>query len=307
MVIRHTDFIWQNGEMRRWDEAVVHVLTHALHYGSSVFEGIRVYDTPSGPSFFRLDAHLRRLFDSARLYRMRVRWSQDDLAQACRSVVRDNKLSSAYVRPLLFRGYDTLGLHADLDQPVEAIVAAVEWPTYLGSKGLENGVDVCVSSWSRVAPNTIPALSKAGGNYLSGQLVTMEAKRNGYDEGIALTPDGTVGEGAGMNLFVVRDGEILTPPSAGSILAGITRDSVMRLAADRGHRVVEQVVPREMLYLADELFFTGTATEVTPIRSVDRLPVGDGRRGPITSEIQSDFFGLFSGETEDRHGWLDPV
>ncbi len=307
MAIQPTEFIWHNGELKPWAEANVHIMTHGLHYGSSIFEGVRVYKTPDGPKIFRCTPHIQRLFASARIYRMNVAHTVEEIVEVCKLVVRENKLDSAYLRPFLFRGDDTLALHGTLDEPVEVAVAAVEWGTYLGADALENGVDVCVSSWNRVAPNTIPPLAKAGGNYLSGQLITMEAKRNGYHEGIAMTTDGIVGEGAGENLFVVKDGVIFTPPSTGSILAGITRDSLMKIARRFGYEVHERAMPRELLYLADEMFFCGTACEVSPIRSVDRLDVGDGKRGPITKRIQSAFFGLFSGETEDEWGWLESV
>ncbi|PMP86051.1 MAG: branched chain amino acid aminotransferase [Roseiflexus castenholzii] len=305
MPIRESKYIWFNGEMVAWEKATVHVMTHALHYGSSVFEGIRAYETPQGAAIFRLREHLRRLFDSCRIYRMELLFTPEQLFEACRAVVRDNGLTNAYIRPLVWRGYGEMGLNP-LRSPVEVMVAAMEWGAYLGAEGLENGVDVHVSSWQRVAPNTLPAMAKAGGNYLSSQLIVMEAARNGYAEGIALDVHGWLSEGSGENLFLIRDGVIYTPPVA-ALLPGITRDAVITLARQLGYEVREQNLPREMLYLADELFFTGTAAEVTPIRSVDKLPVGNGKRGPITTAIQKAFFGLFSGETEDRWGWLTPV
>lgn len=306
MPIRESKYIWFNGEMVAWEKATVHVMTHALHYGSSVFEGIRAYETPQGAAIFRLREHLRRLFDSCRIYRMELPFTPEQLFEACRAVVRDNGLTNAYIRPLVWRGYGEMGLNP-LRSPVEVMVAAMEWGAYLGAEGLENGVDVHVSSWQRVAPNTLPAMAKAGGNYLSSQLIVMEAARNGYAEGIALDVHGWLSEGSGENLFLIRDGVIYTPPVTAALLPGITRDAVMTLARQLGYEVREQNLPREMLYLADELFFTGTAAEVTPIRSVDKLPVGNGKRGPITTAIQKAFFGLFSGETEDRWGWLTPV
>ncbi|MCS6840776.1 MAG: branched-chain amino acid transaminase [Roseiflexus sp.] len=306
MPIRESKYIWFNGEMVPWEKATVHVMTHALHYGSSVFEGIRAYETPRGVAIFRLREHIRRLFDSCRIYRMEPPFTPDQIFEACRAVVRENGLTNAYIRPLIWRGYGEMGLNP-LRSPVEAMVAAIEWGAYLGAEGLENGVDVHVSSWQRVAPNTLPAMAKAGGNYLSSQLIVMEAARNGYAEGIALDVHGWLSEGSGENLFLIRDGIIYTPPVTAALLPGITRDTVMTLARQLGYEVREQNLPREMLYLADELFFTGTAAEVTPIRSVDKLPVGDGKRGPITTAIQKAFFGLFSGETEDRWGWLTLV
>jgi len=306
MPIRESKYIWFNGEMVPWEKATVHVMTHALHYGSSVFEGIRAYETPQGAAIFRLREHIRRLFDSCRIYRMDPPFTPDQVFEACRAVVRENGLQNAYIRPLVWRGYGEMGLNP-LRSPVEVMVAAMEWGAYLGAEGLEHGVDVHVSSWQRFAPNTLPAMAKAGGNYLSSQLIVMEAARNGYAEGIALDVHGWLSEGSGENLFLIRDGIIYTPPVTAALLPGITRDAVITLAQQLGYEVREQNLPREMLYLADELFFTGTAAEVTPIRSVDKLPVGSGKRGPITTAIQKAFFGLFSGETEDRWGWLTPA
>ena len=300
--------IWFNGKMVPWDKAQVHVLSHALHYGSSVFEGIRVYKTPDGPKVFRLTDHMQRLYDSAKIYRMPVGYERDDLIQACKELIVANDLmEGAYIRPLVMRGYGEIGLAPKADHPVDVAIAAWNWGAYLGDDGLKNGVDVCVSSWQRVAPNTIPALAKAGGNYLSSQLISVEAKQRGFAEGIALSTDGTVSEGAGENLFIVRNGQIVTPPSTASILTGITRDTVMKLVERLGLSVTEQTIPREALYLADEIFFTGTAAEITPIRSVDRIDIGSGSRGPITEALQTAFFGLFDGTTQDEHGWLEGV
>lgn len=300
--------IWLNGRMIPWEQATVHVMAHALHYGSSVFEGIRVYKTPDGPKAFRLADHVRRLYDSALIYRMPIPYGADELRSVCKQVVLANELmDGAYIRPIAFRGLGDVGLAPKPDHPVDVAVAAWHWGAYLGADGLEQGVDVCVSSWQRVAPNTMPALAKAGGNYLSSQLISTEAKRLGFAEGIALATDGTVSEGAGENLFLVHRGKLMTPPSTASILTGITRDTVIRLAGGLGIEVVEQSIPREMMYLADELFLTGTAAEITPIRSVDRTRIGEGRRGPVTERLQQAFFGLFSGETEDRHGWLEAL
>lgn len=308
MPIPATQFIWFNGKLVHWEKATVHVLAHALHYGSSVFEGVRAYQTPKGVAIFRLREHTKRLFDSAKIYRIALPFTPEQIDAACREVIAVNGLSrGAYIRPVAFRGYGEIGVAPKIDPPIDVAVAAWEWGKYLGSESEEQGVDVCVSSWQRVAPNTLPALAKAGGNYLSSQLISLEAKRLGFAEGIGLAPDGTVSEGAGENLFVVKDGVILTPGLAHSALAGITRDTVIRLARERGYTVQECSIPREMLYLADELFFTGTAAEVTPIRSVDRIQVGAGRRGPITQVLQQAFFGLFNGTTEDKWGWLDYV
>lgn len=300
--------IWHNGQMIPWEQATVHVMAHALHYGSSVFEGIRVYRTPEGPQVFRLTDHMQRFYDSAKIYRMPIPYERDELIEVCKQLITANDLTNgAYLRPIAFRGYGEPGLAPKPDHKVDVAIAAWEWGAYLGADGLENGVDVCVSSWQRVAPNTIPALAKAGGNYLSGQLISTEAKRLGFDEGIALSTDGTVSEGAGENLFMIRDGRIITPPATSSILTGITRDSITRLARRLGLVVEEQAIPREALYLADEIFLTGTAAEVTPVRSVDRIVIGPGHRGPVTTKLQNAFFGLFSGETEDSDGWLEPV
>jgi branched-chain amino acid aminotransferase len=308
MPIPATPYIWFNGKLVPWEKACVHVLAHALHYGSSVFEGVRAYETPQGVAIFRLQDHTRRLFDSAKIYRIQLPFLPEQVNDACRQVIAVNDLArGAYIRPIAFRGYGEIGVAPKIDPPVEVAIAAWEWGKYLGAEGQESGVDVCVSSWQRVAPNTLPALAKAGGNYLSSQLISLEAKRLGFAEGIGLAPDGTVSEGAGENLFVVKDGILLTPGLAHSALAGITRDTVMKLARELGIEVRESSVPRELLYLADELFFTGTAAEVTPIRSVDRITIGAGRRGPITERLQQAFFGLFSGATPDRWRWLDYV
>ena len=302
-----TETIWHNGEYKPWHEATVHVMTHALHYGSSVFEGVRVYEKQGRPCGFRLRDHLVRMLDSARLYRIQIPYDLETLHAACRGVVTRNGLKSAYLRPIAFRGYGSIGVAPHKPLPVEVAIAAIEWGAYLGEEAREQGARVCVSSWQRVAPNTIPAGVKAGGTYLSSQLISLEAHRLGYDEGIGMATDGTLSEGAGENLFLIKQGVIFTPPQAASILAGITRDTVIRLAHAMGYEVREHVLSRESLYTADELFFTGTAAEITPIRSVDDLDIGNGRRGPITEQLQQAFFGLFSGETEDRFGWLEPM
>ena len=308
MPIATTPYIWFNGKLVPWEQATVHVLTHALHYGSSVFEGLRAYSTPQGVAIFRLADHTRRLFDSARIYRIHVPYTPADINGACHEIIAANGLErGAYIRPLVFRGYGEIGVVPKIDPPVEVAVAAWEWGKYLGPGSDAEGVDVCISSWQRMAPNTLPAMAKAGGNYLSSQLISMEAKRLGFAEGIALTTAGLVSEGGAANLFLVKDGVLMTPALAHSVLGGITRDTVMRLALDFGLETRECAVPRELLYLADELFFTGTGVEVTPIRSIDRIEVGNGRRGPITERIQQAYFGLFDGRTRDQWGWLDYV
>src|ERR1700757_226630 len=282
MPIPATQFIWFNGKLVPWEKATVHVLAHALHYGSSVFEGVRAYETPRGVAIFRLRDHTRRLFDSARIYRIAMSWSVEQINDACRQVIAANSLTrGAYIRPVVFRGYGEIGVTPKVEPPTEIAVAAWEWGKYLGHEAQEVGVDACISSWQRVAPNTLPALAKAAGNYLSSQLIGLEARRLGFAEGIGLSSDGTLSEGSGENLFLVKDGVLLTPALAHSVLGGLTRDTAMRLARERGIEVRECAIPRELLYLADEAFFTGTAVEITAISSVDRLPVGTGRTGPI--------------------------
>src|ERR1700687_5387740 len=308
MPIPATEFIWFNGKLVPWEKATVHVLSHALHYGSSVFEGVRAYETPRGVAIFRLRDHTRRLFDSAKIYRINIPFSGEAVNEASRQVIAANALKrGAYIRPVVFRGYGEIGVTPKIEPPTEVAVAAWELDKYLGHEAEEAGVDACVSSWQRVAPNTLPALAKAGGNYLSSQLIGLEARRLGFAEGLGLAPDGTVSEGSGENIFVVKDGVLMTPALVHSVLHGITRDTVMRLARARGIEVRECAIPREFLYLVDEAFFTGTAVEITPIKSVDRLAVGAGKRGPITAALQSAFFGLFSGHTADEWGWLDHV
>jgi branched-chain amino acid aminotransferase len=308
MPLKPSQYIWHNGKLVPWEQATVHVLTHALHYGSSVFEGVRVYKTPNGPIGFRLTDHIRRMYDSAKIYRIIIPYEMPTLIEASRQVVRENRLfDGSYIRPIAYRGYGEMGVAGNVDAPASCSIAAWEWGSYLGDGGLEKGVDVCVSSWQRVAPNTVPTLAKAGGNYLSSALVTLEARRLGFAEGIALNAHGFISEGAGENIFLIRDGRIYTPPSSASILVGITRDTVIRLATSLDLEVVEQDIPREMLYIADEVFLTGSAAEVTPVRSVDKIKVGSGRRGPVTERIQQAFFGLFDGSTADRWGWLEPI
>ncbi|HVW10803.1 MAG TPA: branched-chain amino acid transaminase [Bryobacteraceae bacterium] len=304
--MKATEKIWRNGEFIAWDDAKIHVLSHVVSYGSSVFEGIRVYETTSGPAVFRLREHIRRMFDSAKIYRMDISFTPGELAEAMLELVRLNKLKSCYIRPIVFRGYGMMGVNGTKN-PIDVYLACWEWGRYLGEEALASGVDVCISSWTRIAPNTLPALSKAGANYMNSQLINMEAVANGYSEGIALDKAGYVSEGAGENIFVIRDGKIVTPPLGTSVLPGITRDAVLTLAGDLGIPVVEQVVPRELLYIADEVFFTGTAAEISPIRSIDRVTIGSGRRGPITEKLQNEFFGIVNGTKPDRHNWLTPV
>jgi len=298
--------IWFKGKMIPWSQATVHVMSHALHYGSSVFEGIRSYPTPNGPAIFRLGPHIRRLWDSCKIYRMDIPFSPAEITQACKDVIKVNGYTNSYLRPLVWRGEGPLGLDGK-NNPIEAMVAAVEWGAYLGPEGLKNGVDVMVSSWNRLAANTIPTMAKAGGNYLSSFLIKSEAARNGYAEGIALDVQGNVADGSGINLFVVRDGVLYTPPLTNNILPGITRDAIMTISRDLKIEVREQEMQREVLYLADELFFAGTAAEVTPIRSVDKIVIGSGQRGELTEAIQERFFGLFEGKVDDKHNWLDYV
>jgi branched-chain amino acid aminotransferase len=302
---KYPEFIWHQGQIKPWAEATSHVMAHALHYGSSVFEGIRAYATPDGVAIFRLSDHMRRLFLSAKVYDMPMPYPLEAMNQACREVIRANGLGACYLRPIAFRGLGGFGLSADC--PTDVAVAAWEMGPYLGAGVLEQGIDAMVSSWQRVAPNTIPTGAKAGGNYLSGTLIAREARRLGFGEGIALDTNGLISEGAGENLFLVIGNELHTTPVASSILNGITRDTVMKLARDAGITVVERQLPREYLYFADEVFMCGTAAEITPIRSVDGKAVGIGKPGPLTLRIQELFFGLFDGRTPDRHGWLETV
>ncbi|HEX5339312.1 MAG TPA: branched-chain amino acid transaminase [Gammaproteobacteria bacterium] len=306
MAIEYPAHIWHNGKLKPWAEATTHVMAHALHYGSSIFEGIRSYPTPNGEVIFRLTDHLRRLFNSAKIYDLPMPYDQATLAAACRDMVRVNKLSKAYIRPLAFRGAGK-GLSLSADTLTEVAVGAWELGSYLGQGVLDEGIDACVSSWQRLAPNTLPMGAKAGGNYLSGQLIAREARRLGFGEGIALASNGLLSEGAGENLFLVFDDVLHTPPVSAAILDGITRDSLMKLAANAGIGVLERELPREYLYLADEVFMCGTAAEVTPVRSVDGKPVGAGKPGPVTRRMQELFFGLFSGKTPDTYHWLDAV
>lgn len=305
MAQQYPEWIWQNGRIKPWQEATTHVMSHALHYGSSVFEGIRSYTTPDGAAIFRLTDHLNRLYQSARIYDMVLPHTVDELAAACRAVIGKNGLGAAYLRPVAYRGLGGFGLSAET--PIDVAVAAWPMGPYLGAEALENGIDACVSSWQRFAPNTLPAGAKAGGNYLSGQLIAREARRLGFGEGIALASTGLLSEGAGENLFLVFDGVLHTTPASASILAGITRDTLKTLAREDGIEVVERDIPREYLYLADEVLMCGTAAEITPIRSVDGKQIGAGKAGRVTRRLQELYFGLFDGRTNDRWGWLEPV
>ena len=301
-----TQKIWRDGRLVGWEDASIHIMSHVVHYGSSVFEGVRCYETPNGPAIFRLREHMRRLLDSCRIYRLPVEYSLDELMQATIDTVAANELTQCYLRPVVVRTGEQMGVLGTA-APVETFIVAWKWGAYLGHDALANGVDVCVSSWRRAAPDTFPTLAKAGGNYLNSQLSKMEARQDGYVEGIMLDSFGYVSEGSGENLFIVRDDILFTSPLASGILNGITRDSVARIAQDLGFEVREQVLPREMLYVADELFFTGTAAEITPIRSVDRIVVGEGKPGRITKAIQDQYLGIAKGQLPDRHGWLTMV
>jgi len=299
--------IWFSGKLVDFRDATIHIMSHVVHYGSCVFEGIRCYATPKGLAIFRLEDHLRRLFDSAKIYRMKIPFTMEEVTQGCKDVIHANRKGVSYLRPLVFRGYGgTLGVDPK-DCPTEVVIAAMYWGKYLGDEAINVGVDVRVSSWFRNAPNTTPSLAKAACNYMSGQLIKLEAKADGYVEGIALDAHGYVSEGSGENIFVVYKGVLYTAPIAGSILLGITRDSVITLAKDLGYEVREQMIPREMLYIADEVFFTGTAAEVSPVKSIDRIPIGEGRRGPITEALQKRFFAIVQGEVPDKYGWLSFV
>ncbi len=306
MALKKTEWIWHNGKLIPWDQAQIHVLSHVVSYGSSVFEGIRCYETKNGPAAFRLREHMQRLVHSAYIYRMKSPYTVEQLSTAATDIVRENHLGSCYIRPLMIRGYGDVNVNP-LPCPIETYMACWEWGAYLGAEALEQGVDVCVSSWARLAPNTLPSMAKAGANYMNSQLIRMEAIANGYAEGIALDANGYVSEGSGENIFIVRDGAIYTPPLASSVLPGITRGTIMTLCEDLGIPMREEMIPREMLYIADEVFFTGTAAEITPLRSVDRITVGAGRRGPITKRLQEEFFAILTGAKPDRHNWLTPV
>jgi branched-chain amino acid aminotransferase len=298
-----TGLVWKNGQLIPWKDATIHLASHVVHYGSCLFEGLRAYETPKGTAIFRLKDHTRRLYNSCKIYRMEVPFTQDEFNKAVVDCVRANALKACYIRPIIYRGCNMLGVNP-FPNPVDCAVMVWEWGKYLGPEALESGIDVCVSSWARMAPNTFPALAKAGANYMNSQLIKMEALLDGYEEGIALNIRGHVSEGSGENLFLVMDGTVLTPPLSSSVLPGITRDSVMTLFRDMGVRVAEETIPREMLYVADEVFFTGSAAEITPIRSIDKITIGTGKRGPLTEKVQKAFFEVIDGKRQDARGWL---
>ena len=304
--IAATEWIWRDGTFIPWNDAQVHVLAHSMQFGSSAFEGIRCYHTPNGPAIFRLREHLQRLLNSVKIYRMDLAYSLDELSAACCALVVKNKLDACYLRPMVVRGYGAAGM-VPFASPIEVYLPCWPWGAYLGDEALEQGVDVCVSTWHRFAPNTIPSLAKVAGNYLGGQLIKMEALANGFAEGIALNTSGTVSEGSGQNVFLVSDGALITTPLDGSLLGGITRASIIAIAQREGIPVREQTIPREMLYMADEVFFTGTAAELTPVRSVDRIKVGAGKVGPVTKHVQTAFLDIANGRADDTFGWLTPV
>jgi len=313
MAVKNGEFVWYNGEFVPWDEATIHVATHALHYGSCVFEGIRCYSTEDGPAVFRLREHVDRLYNSAKIYRMEsgLSWSREEFVEIILETIRKNAHQSCYIRPCVYRGYGTLGVNP-MSCPVDAFVLTQEWGDYLGKEAIEHGASVKISTWQRFAPNTMPAMAKAAANYMNSQLINMEAKLDGYDEGIALDVSGYVSEGSGENLFVIRNKKIYTPPLGASVLPGITRNSIMDLIRDlqkpgaalEDYLLEEHIIPREMLYLADEVFFCGTAAEITPIREVDKISIGTGTRGPITKALQEEFRQVMSSKAADRHGWL---
>jgi branched-chain amino acid aminotransferase len=299
--------IWHNGKFINWEDAKIHVMSHVVHYGTAVFEGIRCYKTKKGSAIFRLPEHIKRLFNSAKIYRMRPPdFDYDQIYQACIDSVKKNNFEECYIRPVIFRGLGEFGVNP-LNSPIETYIMTWYWGQYLGPEALEKGVEVQVASWNRFSPNTLPALAKAGANYMNSQLIKMEAIENGYIEGIALDTYGYVSEGSGENIFIVRDGIIYTPPMCASVLPGITRHSIIRLAKESGIKVREEMIPREILYVADEVFFTGTAAEITPICSIDKIQIGDGKRGAITQKLQENFFGILSGEKEDSRGWLQYI
>jgi branched-chain amino acid aminotransferase len=302
MPVKKVEKIWLNGLLVNWDDAKIHVLSHVIHYGSSWFEGIRCYETKKGSAIFRLDAHLRRLYDSTKIYRTDIPYTLGQLQEAAKQIIIANNLKSCYIRPVVYRGYGDVGVNP-FGCPVEVAIAVWEWGAYLGAGALEKGIDVCVSSWRRPAPDTSPTMAKSGGNYLNSQLIKMEAITNGYVEGIALEANGTVSEGSGENIFVIRNGNIYTTPLSSAILPGVTRDSIITLTKELGYQIIEMAIPREMLYISDEVFFTGTAAEITPIRSIDKIVIGDGFAGPITKKIQSAFFDIIQNG-QDKYQWL---
>ncbi len=298
--------VWINGKLVPWKEANIHIASHVIHYGSSIFEGFRAYNTPKGTAIFRNNAHIKRLYNSCKIYRMEIPFTQEEFEQAVIQTIKANKLKACYIRPVVYRGYGTLGVDP-FPNPIDCAILVWEWGQYLGEKALENGVDVKISTWQRMAPNTFPALAKSGANYMNSQLIKMEALLEGYVEGIALNVRGHISEGSGENIFIVINGEIHTPPLSSSILPGITRDAVICLAKDLGITLVEETLPREILYIAEEVFFTGSAAEITPIRSVDKITIGNGRRGPVVKRLQDEFFAYINGERKDKYRWLTYV
>jgi branched-chain amino acid aminotransferase len=306
MPFNKTEKIWMNGEFVNWDDANIHILSHVIHYGSGLFEGARCYKTPNGPAIFRLKEHTRRLFNSCRIYRMEIPYTEDEINQATIETIKINNVESCYIRPLVYRGYESLGVDPT-GVPIDVAIAVWPWGKYLGPEALEKGVSVCVSSWRRNAPGTMPDMAKATANYMNGQLIKLEAINHGYVEGIALDVYGHVSEGSGENIFLVRDGALVTPPFGASILPGITRNTVIRLAQDMGLKVIEENIPREALYIADEVFFTGSAAEVTPISTIDGIKIGEGKRGPVTEKLQKAFFAIFEDGFDDKYNWLTYV
>lgn len=298
--------VWINGKLVPWKEANIHIASHVIHYGSSIFEGFRAYNTPKGTAIFRNNAHIKRLYNSCKMYRMEIPFTQEEFEQAVIQTIKANKLKACYIRPVVYRGYGTLGVDP-FPNPIDCAILVWEWGQYLGEKALENGVDVKISTWQRMAPNTFPALAKSGANYMNSQLIKMEALLEGYEEGIALNVRGHISEGSGENIFIVINGEIHTPPLSSSILPGITRDAVICMAKDLGITLVEETLPREILYIAEEVFFTGSAAEITPIRSVDKITIGNGRRGPVVKRLQDEFFAYIKGERKDKYRWLTYV
>lgn len=298
-----TGKIWYNGKFIPWKEATIHVCSHVVHYGTSLFEGDRCYKTPKGPAVFRLQDHIERLYNSCKIYRMEIPFTQDEFCEAILATVRENNFDECYIRPLVYRGYKSLGVNP-FPCPIECVIAVWEWGAYLGPDALEQGIDVMVSTWNRAAPNTFPTMAKAGGNYLNSQLIKMEALTQGFSEGIALSSNNMVSEGSGENIFVVNKGKLLTPPLSSAVLPGITRDCVITLARDAGFEVEESEIPREMLYISDEVFFTGSAAEITPIRSIDKIQVGNGKRGPVAERLQKEYFAIINCEKPDTYGWL---
>jgi branched-chain amino acid aminotransferase len=306
MAIQATEKIWHNGKLIPWNDAQIHVMSHVINYGSSVFEGIRCYKVADGPAIFRLPEHMQRLVDSAKIYRIDVDYSLEQLSQACADLIAANGIWPCYLRPIVLRGYGEAGVNP-FNSPTEVYIVNYPWGKYLGTGNVSEGVEACVSSWARIAPNTMPAMSKSGANYMNSQLIKMEAIVNGYVEGIALDINGYVSEASGANIFIVRKGKLITPPLGNSVLPGITRDAILTLADDIGVTVVEQMIPREMLYIADEVFFCGTASEITPISSIDKILVNKGVTGPVTLALQREFFGIVNGTLKDRHNWFTKV